>query len=150
MTSIPGAIFMISILLGTFLLWPLSVLIHEMGHAIPMLLFSKKSVLICVWNKEKSKKFLEFNVNRLNFKLSYDSLFVSGYAQMIEDINLAKWKNFIINLWGPLFSIFLGSSLFYISIYSDVHGFFKILSVCFLINSLIELITRCAVKKSDK
>jgi len=140
MIIITVAFLIITIGLTTLLLWPVSVLLHEIGHAIPMLLFSKKSVLICVWNKEKSKKFLEFNVNRLNFKLSYDSLFVSGYAQMIEDINLTKWKNFIINLWGPLFSIFLCGSLFYVSIYSNVHGFLKILSVGFLINSLIELI----------
>ncbi len=140
MSIIPVAIFMISILVGTLILWPLSVLIHEIGHAIPMLLFSKKSVLICVWNREKSNKFLEFNVNRLNFKISYDSLFVSGFAQMCEEQNIAKWKIFIIDLWGPLFSLFICVFLFFTAVYSDIHGFLKLLSVGFLMNTIIHLV----------
>lgn len=139
MIIVTVAFVIMTIGLMTILLWPLSVLIHEIGHAIPMLLFSNKSVLICVWNEEKSKKFLEFKINRLHFKLSQDALFVSGYAQMSEDINIAKWKNFIINLWGPLFSILICVFLFYASFYFNLHGFFKFLMVGFLIHSIIEI-----------
>lgn len=129
----------ILVTMTTISLWPVSVLLHEIGHSLPLLLFSNNQVLICVCHKEKSKKFFEFNVLRLHFKISYDSLFVEGFAQLKGQDNLSKWKWNIICLWGPFFSIALFGLLFYSSIYWDVHGFLKLFTVGFLVHCIIEL-----------
>lgn len=129
------------IVMGTSLVvfWPISVLFHEIGHAIPMLIFSKKSVLIFVGDKNNSKKFFEYKVGRLQFKLGYDSFLVSGFAQMTEHLQLPKWKLIIIDLWGPIFSSILCAILFFSAFYLDLHGFFKFLIIGFLLHSFIEL-----------
>ncbi len=64
--------------------------------------------------RKKSKKILEFRVLRLNFKICYDSLLVSGFAQFKGLDDLIIWNT--IYIWGSIFSI----SLFTLSLLSDI------------------------------
>lgn len=139
MTIIPVVFTLIILGLSLLVFWPLSVFFHEIGHAIPLLLFSKNPVLLFVGNKANSKKFIDFNVGRLHFKVCYDSFFVSGYARFEENITLAKWKNIVIVLWGPLFSAIVCAILFFSAFYLNLHGFFKFLMIGFLMHSIFEL-----------
>ena len=99
-------------LLVYIIFMPILTLLHELGHAIVALIFTKEKVIINIGNSDLNKK---IELNRLVIKLNgYKSLVdVSyGYANWtLLDSN--KIKSILMILGGPLTSL-IGSILLYI------------------------------------
>ncbi len=84
---------------------PLTCIIHEMGHAIPALMFSKSKVTVYIGSYGDDKNSYQMKMGRLNMFFSYNIL--SAYAGMcVSQENVGFIRRLIIILGGPLASLF--------------------------------------------
>ncbi len=128
----------ISVIVGTILFRPIIVILHELGHAIPALVFTKGKVIINIGDiiDEGNNWTLEFS--RSKFIFNYRKLFLGG-GFVTSDVNdVEKWQYVIIILGGPLFSFFVGLVSFYLSMYYDIHGALKIIFLFILCLALFD------------
>ena len=86
---------------------PITVLIHELGHAIPALFFTDKPVTIFVGSYGDPSKSLSFNLGRLNSFLSFD-IFQSQIGLCYHSQAKTIQQTLMIVLGGPLASLFFG------------------------------------------
>ena len=96
---------MLSIILFYLLLIPLSVLFHELGHGLFMLLFSRDVVRIYLGPiNDTNKELFSFGRIRFHLRLSY-----IGFARFegAENIQLTSTQKIIISLGGPIASLIL-------------------------------------------
>ncbi len=70
-TRNPGKMFFLFIQLSIFVLSPLVTLLHELGHAIPALLVTRKKVTIYIGSYGDPQKSLCFRVGLLEFYVRY-------------------------------------------------------------------------------
>lgn len=86
---------------------------HEMGHAIPSLLFTKKEVVVCLGSYDDVSKSQKLSIGRLTiyFKLNLLS-WMNGLC--IMDSVKFKWQRVLIILGGPLASTFILIFIYFI------------------------------------
>ncbi|WP_375105362.1 site-2 protease family protein [Paenibacillus sp. RS8] len=83
---------------------PLSVFLHEMGHALAALVLTKRTVLIYMGaNKRRQKATLI--LGRLQFYFTWG--FMGSVATKEDEKQLSKYQNIGISIGGPLVSLFL-------------------------------------------
>ncbi len=118
----------------------LTTLIHELGHAIPALIFTENDVEIFLgsygdYNKSKSLKLsrrfrIYFTLNPLRWwggMVNYSTLSDSFY------------KRLSVLLLGPLFSFILAIAAILVVWCFDFNGFLKLLTLFFLVSAIIDL-----------
>ena len=86
---------------------PITVLVHELGHAIPALLFTQKPVTIYVGSYGDRSKSLFFNLGRLQSFVSYD-IFQSQMGLCYHSSAKTIQQTLLIILGGPLASLLFG------------------------------------------
>lgn len=118
---------------------PLTVLIHELGHAIPAILFTKKKVSIYIGSYGDPKKSLNFNIGLLNIWFKYNPLLwqLGLCIPSAKEISINKQITYI--LAGSLTSFTIALVACYFSFIYDLHGFFKLFFVIFLSSALFDL-----------
>ena len=91
---------------------PMLTLLHELGHAVPALIFTKEEVIVNIGNSNLNKK---IKLSRLIIKLNgYKSLVDVSYGYINwTPLDSNKIKAIIIILGGPLTSLIV-SILIYI------------------------------------
>jgi len=90
----------------------LTTLVHELGHAIPSLLFTKEEVIICVGSYENLNKSTGFKLGRLTTFFTLN-IFNWNSGLCLHKGVTTFLQNFLIILGGPLASLLLGLSLIY-------------------------------------
>ncbi len=97
-----GLLFLSCLLLGSFLV----VLVHEMGHAIPLLFMSRKKVTVFVGSFGDPKQSVRFQAGRLELKITYNPfLWFRGLCKGSESLSPNKTILYIAT--GPLASVLL-------------------------------------------
>jgi len=86
---------------------PITVLVHELGHAIPALFFTKKPVTIYVGSYGDRSKSIFLNFGRLQSFLSYD-IFQSQMGLCYHSSAKTIQQTLLIILGGPLASLLFG------------------------------------------
>lgn len=93
---------------------PISTMIHELGHAIPALIFTKGDVSVNIGNSN-IKKQLKFNRLVINI-YGYRSIMDVSYGYINWEPIDSKLKSIIMIAGGPIASLFT-SGLLYFSLY---------------------------------
>ena len=90
---------------------PMLTLLHELGHAIPALIFTKEEVIVNIGNSNLNKK---IKLSRLIIKLNgYKSLVDVSYGYINwTPLDSNKIKAIIIILGGPLTSLIVSILLY--------------------------------------
>lgn len=89
---------------------PILVIIHEMGHAIPALIFTNGEVIINIGNSDCKK---QMKINRLVINVnSYKSLIDVTYGYIYWEPIDRKLKSIMIIAGGPVSSLFISLLLF--------------------------------------
>lgn len=107
-------IFIIIICFGLVILSrSITTLIHELGHAIPALLFTKEEVVICLgsYNDISKSKMIRFGRLSKYFKLNILQ-WIIGLCNFKDPVS--HRAHIIITLGGPLASLILGTFLLYL------------------------------------
>src|ERR1700744_5669260 len=90
-----------------------SILIHELGHAIPLLILSRKKVTVFVGSFGDDNQSVHLRVARLHLWIKYNPfLWVRGLCRPGEQLSTNKTIFYIAT--GPLASLIFGVFLWYL------------------------------------
>lgn len=119
---------------------PITVLIHELGHAFFALLFTKKPVTIFVGSHGDSTKSFVFQLGRLQSFMSFDI-----FQSQIGLCTHAPAKNIrhtlLIILGGPLASLMFGIFLFYFVKNFQLTPMLEFVGYLLLVSSVFDFFT---------
>ncbi len=133
-----GFVVVIVILLLLFLVRPFTVIIHELGHAIPALLFTRENVDVYIGSYGESNQTFSLNIGRLSIFFKYiPFLWKIGLCSHSNN-HLSFFKLLIIILGGPLISLVIGLSAFYVAVAYDLHGILKTLSFAIMLSAIFD------------
>ena len=118
----------------------ITVLIHELGHAFPSLLFTKDPVWVFVGTSNPNDKTAGFRLGRLN--LSFVPLFMPVDAGVCYHTPAKKWLHRVIIVLGGTLFTFLSASVFMWWVYSNgMSDIWKFNAIFFLGLSGLQLVT---------
>lgn len=129
------------ILFGLFLITrPLTVLFHELGHAIPAILLTKQKVTIYIGSYGDPKKSIKINLAILEIFFRYNPFaWRLGLCVPSSKTNSVN-RQILYTLTGPLASLVMGSIACYFAFAYDIHGFLKLFLVVFLASAFLDLL----------
>ena len=125
---------------------PVLTLLHELGHAIPALIFTKEKVIVDIGNSNLNKK---IKLNRLVIKLNgYKSLTDVSYGYINwTPLDSNKMKSVFMILGGPLTSLIVSILLYiYLINVSLPYILIKLLDALFLFSLFQFLLTILPMK----
>lgn len=132
-------LYLLYLLIAIILARSVTTLIHELGHAIPSLLFSKGPVNVYVGSYGTEEKYLKIKLSRLclYFRVNFLNWRIGMCTH--EKIESSR-KQLIVILGGPFASLFLAITIIIImSIYSLPISIIYILT-CYVLSSLYDFI----------
>jgi tetratricopeptide (TPR) repeat protein len=120
---------------------PFTVLFHELGHAIPAIVMTKKKVSIYIGSYGDPKNSFHVNIGLLEIWFKYNPLsWRLGFCDpTAEEISINT--QIIYTLTGPLASSLIAIVACYFTFAYDLHGFLKLVLVIFLSSSIVDLFT---------
>lgn len=117
-----------------------TVLIHELGHAIPAILMTRKTVSIYIGSYGDPTKSVHFKIGLLEIWFRYN-LFSWNAGLCAPSAKLVSInKQIVYTLTGPLASFLIAVVACYITFAFDLHGFLKLILIIFLGSSIFDLI----------
>jgi tetratricopeptide (TPR) repeat protein len=121
------------------LLNPITTFIHELGHAIFALIFTKGNVQMFVGSYGDKKNSFKVKISRLTIFIKINLPHKLGGVCILEDQTTNFYQNIMILLAGSFLTAITAFLTFYLTFFYDWHGFIKVVSVIFLLFSVIEL-----------
>ena len=132
-----GALIGISAILFILILRSFTTFFHEMGHAIPALLFTKENVKIFIGTYGDTNKGTKFQTGRLEIYFQMNLLdWQKGLCQYHGNITL--WQDLIIAISGPIASLLLSIPLFLIVINQNLSETWIVVIMIFVIAAAID------------
>jgi tetratricopeptide (TPR) repeat protein len=129
----------ISVAVLTAFVIPFIVLFHEMGHAIPGMLFSRKPTIVFIGSYGNTKHAFKMRLGLLTIWLRYNPFKWSGGCSLIDEVNLTRGQKIVCVLGGPLFSVLMTLLICFIVFLLDMHGAIKLLCVFAAGYALVDL-----------
>ena len=115
-------------------------LFHEMGHAIPALLFTKKQVEVYIGSYGNIDNTSYFKFGRLEMYFKWNLLqWRIGMCRHLEKIN-GTLKHFIVILGGPIASLFISIPLILNLKSLQTNELLFFLSLVFIASAIIDLV----------
>lgn len=119
---------------------PITVLLHELGHAIPAILFTQQKVTIYIGSYGETTKSLKFRVGLLEVWIRKSVFWRTGLCQPSSN-NMSLTKNVIFILGGPLASsTFAVITSYYVFAY-DLHGALKMIMSFFMLSAIYDFLS---------
>lgn len=124
-----GILVGLALLIFAALARSITTLFHEMGHAIPALLFSKEEVIIYVGAYETTDQSRLFEFGRLKVFIEFNPFFWNGGLCRHEAIQ-GFWKRLLVIIGGPIASVIIALPLLYLLVeYQEVKPLLFLTSV---------------------
>ena len=116
--------------------WFILVFLHELGHSIPALIFTRGQVKIFI-GSYGNENFFNFKIFRLIifFKPRFFLLKEGGCCK--HDVDISDLKALIIIVSGPVIALAIPIIFALLSFNFNSHGFIKFFSIIFLLISVI-------------
>ncbi len=130
----------ILILLLLLLARPLTVLLHELGHAFPAIWLTKQKVAVYIGSLGDPGKSLQLNTNRLAIFFRYNPFAWNSGVCIPSATSIPVWHQIIYILAGPLASLLCSGLAFYLSLSYDLHGVLKFFLVVLIGSSILDLL----------
>jgi tetratricopeptide (TPR) repeat protein len=111
---------------------PITILFHEFGHAIPILLFTRQNVTIFIGSFGNKKESFRLSFGKIIVFFRYNPFRWSYGVCIPSSINISINKQIAYILAGPLTSLVISLIACYISWVYDLSGFFKLFFIIFL------------------
>lgn len=136
---VPFPIILISLALLALLIRPFTILFHELGHAIPAILITKKPVSIYIGSYGDQRNSLHFKIGLLDVWFKYNPLYWLRGVCIPSEKEVSIKHQIIYTITGPLASITIALISCYFAFTYDLHGSIKLLLVIFLGSSIFDL-----------
>lgn len=121
--------FFVFLLMGAVILivtHPLTILLHEFGHAIPALLFTREKVIIYIGTYGKQDKSLHFTIGRLEIWVKKMLFWKKGMC-VCYGSEMSFIQEFIFLICGPIASLAFTFTIGYFVFEYDMHGALKLI-----------------------
>lgn len=115
------------------------VLLHELGHALPALKFTKQEVTVFIGTYGDKKKSYRLTVGKLTIWFRYNPIFWQK-GVCFHKIPPATNQHIIITLGGPVISLLLAAPSCYLAFFFDSHGALKLITFFFMISASIDFL----------
>ncbi|MFE3574417.1 hypothetical protein [Lysinibacillus sp. NPDC059133] len=116
---------------------PLSVLLHEIGHALGVILFSKEKVYIYLGTSDSTNK-ENFRIGRMHFHLGWAYY---GYCRLVKECALTRVQTIALLLGGPVMSLCLAVlTIIAVNMFTN-DALQNFLNGCFYVNGALFLLT---------
>lgn len=131
--------------LGNFLvntvLWMLTIQIstflHELGHCLPVLVFTKEKVRVVLGHGRMN---VSFTIRRLHVRFKGFAPWI-GFMNVEKGVTLTKTLSLLLSLGGTLFSLIIGTSAFLFRSYTDIGWLYSVLSIVAVYNWYLFFLT---------
>ncbi|KLT67035.1 tetratricopeptide repeat protein [Pedobacter sp. BMA] len=128
--SFPAILLLIYLI--SYLSFKLVTIIHELGHAIPGMMFTKAGATIYIGSYGNTSESSKLSYNNLTIYLSKNLFNWQGGLCILEKNNLTITQGIIQIIMGPLLPVILGAATFTFASLFNWHGSLKFVSVIFL------------------
>lgn len=126
---------------------PITVILHELGHAIPAILFTRKKVTIYIGSYGETTKSLTFRVGLLEIWVKKTLFWKTGMC-VPSSTTMSLTKKILFVLCGPLASLtFTVISSYYVFKY-DMHGSLKMILSFFMLAAIYDFISNIIPSKN--
>lgn len=119
---------------------PMTTIIHELGHAIPMLFLTRQKVTIYIGSYGDPRKSIKINLGLLIIFFSINPLKWRTGLTVSSAKTISLNKQIIYTITGPLASVTLGSISCYLTFALDLHGFLKLFLIIFLSSAFFDFL----------
>jgi len=128
----------LSIFLLFALMRPVTTMLHELGHAIPALLFTKGPVSMIIGVPDKLPEEPLIRIARLKLWITKDPLkWLGGYCS--HEAAPRRWQHAIILVGGVAFSLTIAVTVAYWAFKVDLHGFIRTLLLLLAISTIVDI-----------
>ena len=114
---------LVAMLLATF--------VHELGHALPAIWFTRRPVQMYIGSYGQPQRYLRLKLGWVSVYLTYNPLSWIRGCCIAQTEQLSIWQQIIFIIAGPLAALLLGGLGCYVVFAYDMHGFSKLFWVVF-------------------
>ena len=132
-------VFMCIMFAAFLLFWPLIILIHELGHAIPAILLTQQPVNIYIGSYGNPDESIKCTIGKLKIFLRYKPYAWRRGLCVLSATNVSVNHRIIYILCGPITSTLLSILSLWLAIHFDVHGAIKLVLLLFFFISIVDL-----------
>jgi tetratricopeptide (TPR) repeat protein len=133
------AFMLINVAIFFLIVRPLTAFVHELGHAIPALLITRKKVSVYVGSYGDRRGSVRVNLGLLEIAFKYRPFKWLEGVCYVKSEGLSINKVIIYIICGPFASIVLALTGSYLAFTYDFHGFFKLVLVLFVASAIFDL-----------
>ncbi|MES2277349.1 MAG: M50 family metallopeptidase [Bacteroidota bacterium] len=134
--------FLIILPLG-FLFFNLSrfiiILLHELGHAIPAIIFTRKPAEIFI-GSNGSGKHVKVNLGKLTINLRLKFFYAMSGGLCYHSNNMKSYQHIIVLIAGSVFTALIATGAIVVEFNYDMHGSLKLLTMLIFISAISSLI----------
>ncbi len=135
--------FILFLLMGVIILivsHPITVLLHELGHAIPALIFTGKKVTVYIGSYGETTKSFRFQIGLLEFWVRKTLFWKTGLCSP-SSTDMSLLKKILFILGGPLASLTIAAVTSYYVFKYDMHGALKMIMAFFTLCSIYDFLS---------
>ncbi len=118
----------------------ITVLFHELGHAIPAIILTKEKVSVYIGSYGNSKKSVKLNIGLLEIWFRYNPFAWRSGLCIPTAKEISINRKIVYILAGPFASISIAFIAIYFAFSFEIHGSLKILLVVFFVSAILDLI----------
>ena len=118
---------------------PITTLVHELGHAIPAILFTGQKTAIFLGSYGDRENSLHIHIGKLDLYFRFNPLQWQSGLCVPSVYEMSFAKQFFHIIGGAVFSFLLGLVTVYTSFAYDLHGFLKLFCIILFASSLLDL-----------
>ena len=119
---------------------PFTVLFHELGHALPAMLFTRRKVELYLGSYGKRENAFNVRIGLLEIWAQHNIFWMRGLC-MHESGEITKTQEFLILIGGVFMSLLLAAIGFISVLKFDAHGFFKLFMFFMLVFAAVDIVT---------
>lgn len=110
----------------------LTVVVHEMGHAIVGLILFRNDIEVYIGSHGNPEKGLHFKIGRMKVHFKYNPFLWSHGLCISGTREMSFWQGYIFTLAGPLNSLLITIVCFFTLFYPHIHSSLKIIALFLL------------------
>lgn len=122
-----------------FVTRPLTVLFHELGHAIPAIIFTRKKVTIYLGSHGDTDKSFKIKIGLLEMWIRPKYCWTKGLCEP-SSTAMSNNQAIIFLIGGTISSLLIASVASYFIFKYDMHGALKLIIIVFLISSIFDFV----------
>lgn len=126
----------------------LTVLFHELGHAIPVILLTKQKATIYIGSYGDPKRSMKINFGALDIFFRYNPFAWRLGLCVSSAKSVSINKRIIYTLAGPFASLVIAIIACYFTFTYDLHGFLKLFLIVFLGSAFLDLLINLIPNKT--